>query len=115
MLLNNNISTWLYLDESYWLLNNLSLPNNINFGNWKLIINWAEVFTCNIWTCVPYYNNWNYIIFVDRFIYKQFWVKKLSPYSTIRIYNLSTNIFKDYPIFEYKWEKLNIVWINFLN
>lgn len=93
--------------------NNKKPQSNIKIENGNLFINEKKEFSCNVSSCKSYFDtSWRYVIFIDRVLYKEFLFKKLLAFNSIRVFDLKKMKYKDFPILEYKWEKLNIQWIS---
>lgn len=110
-------TTWKYIKNPYlrefyaWEIN---IDNNKKINNWVLYINWKKVFKCNVEFCSFYKSeNWKYIIFVDKLLYNQWFIKKELAFNVLRIFNLNTFEYKNISTLNYNWDNFSvneIVW-----
>lgn len=122
-IINNNVEEkylYSFLDDKIYINNEnynfLTYDNKLNWNikikKWNLYINWKKKFSCNSVSCKYYFDSsWKYIIFIDKVMYKEFIFKKLLAFNSIRVFDLEKNKFKDFPILEFNWEKIDIQWI----
>ena len=85
------------------------IKENIYLFNWELFINWKKEIKCDARLC-PYYldKSGEYLILIDRKIYKDFFFTKLLAKHVFKIINLKTWEYMNIESFKYMWkEKYN--------
>lgn len=94
---------------------NQSLKNSqskdLSIRNWKVLLEWKNIFSCYDSSCPHYINKTNkYIIFVDRVYYEWIFRQQLW-YLSLRVLDTEKLEYKNFPILELNGEKVSISWM----